>query len=84
MCSALLYHIVHIIIFHLFKVFISLQSCFVRLVVALETVIDVIIDICIPFVLSDHMCTTEQEAYGVYNAITKLNYYLQGADITVK
>ena len=28
--------------------------------------------------------TTEQEAYGVYYAITKWNYYLQGADITVK
>ena len=28
--------------------------------------------------------TTEQEAYGVYYAITKGNYYLQGADITVK
>ena len=28
--------------------------------------------------------TTEQEAYGVYCAITKWNYYLQGADITVK
>ena len=25
---------------------------------------------------------TEQEAYGVYYAITKWNYYLQGADIT--
>ena len=28
--------------------------------------------------------TTEQEAYGVYYAITKLNYYLQGADIIVQ
>ena len=28
--------------------------------------------------------TTEQEAYGVYYAITKWNYYLQGADITKK
>ena len=28
--------------------------------------------------------TTEQEAYGVYYAITKWNYYLHGADITVK
>ena len=28
--------------------------------------------------------TTEQEAYGVYYAITKWNYYLQGADIIVK
>ena len=27
---------------------------------------------------------TEQEAYGVYYAITKWNYYLQGADITVQ
>ena len=27
---------------------------------------------------------TEQEAYGVYYAITKWNYYLQGADNTVK
>ena len=26
----------------------------------------------------------EQEAYGVYYAITKWNYYLQGADITVQ
>ena len=26
--------------------------------------------------------TTEQEAYGVYYAITKWIYYLQGADIT--
>ena len=25
--------------------------------------------------------TTEQEAYGIYYAITKWNYYLQGADI---
>ena len=28
--------------------------------------------------------TTEQETYGVYYAITKWNYYLQGTDITVK
>ena len=28
--------------------------------------------------------TTELEAHGVYNAITKWNYYLQGANITVK
>ena len=28
--------------------------------------------------------TTEQEAYGIYYAITKWNYYLQGADIIVK
>ena len=28
--------------------------------------------------------TTKQEAYGVYFTITKWNYYLQGADITVK
>ena len=28
--------------------------------------------------------TTEQEAYGLYNAITKWNYYLQGADIIVR
>ena len=28
--------------------------------------------------------TTEQEAHGVYYAVTKWNYYLQGADITVK
>ena len=28
--------------------------------------------------------TTEQEAYEVYYTITKWNYYLQGADITVK
>ena len=28
--------------------------------------------------------TTEQEAYGVYYAITKWNYYLQGADIIVR
>ena len=28
--------------------------------------------------------TTEQEAYGVYYAITKWNYYLQGADIAVQ
>ena len=30
------------------------------------------------------MSTTEQEAYGVYYAVTKWNYYLQGADIIVK
>ena len=28
--------------------------------------------------------TTEQEAYGVYYAITKWNYYLQGADIVIR
>ena len=28
--------------------------------------------------------TTEQEAFGVYYAITKWNYYLQGADIIVQ
>ena len=28
--------------------------------------------------------TTEQEAYGTYHAITKWNYYLQGADIIVR
>ena len=28
--------------------------------------------------------TTKQEAYGVYYAITKWNYYLQGTDITVR
>ena len=28
--------------------------------------------------------TTEQEAYRVYYAITKWNYYLEGTDITVK
>ena len=28
--------------------------------------------------------TTEQEAYGVYYAITKWSYYLQGADIVVR
>ena len=28
--------------------------------------------------------TTEREAYEVYCMITKWNYYLQGADITVK
>ena len=28
--------------------------------------------------------TTEQESYGVYYAITKWNYYLQGTNITVK
>ena len=27
---------------------------------------------------------TEQEAYGVYYALTKRNYYLQGAAITVR
>ena len=27
--------------------------------------------------------TTEQEAFGVYYAITKWNYYLQGTDIIV-
>ena len=28
--------------------------------------------------------TTEQEAYGVYCAVTKWNYYLQGVDIIVR
>ena len=28
--------------------------------------------------------TTEQEAYGVYYAITKWNYYLQGAEVIVR
>ena len=28
--------------------------------------------------------TTEQEAFGIYYAITKWNYYLQGTNITVK
>ena len=28
--------------------------------------------------------TTQQEAYGVYYAVTKWNYYLQGADIIVR
>ena len=28
--------------------------------------------------------TTEQEAYGVYYAVTKWNYYLQGADVIVR
>ena len=28
--------------------------------------------------------TTEQETYDIYYSITKLNYYLPGADITVK
>ena len=28
--------------------------------------------------------TTEQETFGVYYAITKWNYYLQGADIIVQ
>ena len=27
--------------------------------------------------------TTEQEAYGVYYAITKWNYYLQGAEVII-
>ena len=27
--------------------------------------------------------TIEQEAYGVYYAVTKLNYYLQGAEVIV-
>ena len=38
MYSVLLYVIIHIIIFHLCKVFLSLQSCFVRLVVVLEII----------------------------------------------
>ena len=28
-------------------------------------------------------CSPEQEAYGLYYVVTKWNYYLQGADITV-
>ena len=28
--------------------------------------------------------TTEQETYGVYYAVTKWNYYLQGADVIVR
>ena len=28
-------------------------------------------------------CTMEQEAYGIYYAVTKWNYYLQGSDIVV-
>ena len=28
--------------------------------------------------------TTEQEAYGVYSAVTKWDYYLQGANIIVR
>ena len=28
--------------------------------------------------------TTEQEAYGIYYAITEWNYYMQGADIYVR
>ena len=28
--------------------------------------------------------TAEQEAYGIYYAITKWNYYLQGTNITVR
>ena len=28
--------------------------------------------------------TTEQEAYGIYYTITKWNYFLQGANITVR
>ena len=28
--------------------------------------------------------TTEQEAYGIYYAVTKWNYYLQGSDIVVQ
>ena len=30
------------------------------------------------------LSTTEQEAYGIYYAITKWNYYLQGTDIIVR
>ena len=38
--------------------------------------------ICIPFLETQRKwSTTEQEAYGVYYAITKWNYFLQGADI---
>ena len=39
--TVFLYLIVHIIIFHLCKVFLSLRSCFARFVVILETIIDV-------------------------------------------
>ena len=37
----------------------------------------------IPFWIQRKWSSTEQEAYGVYYAITKWNYYLQGADIIV-
>ena len=30
------------------------------------------------------MSTTEQDAYGVYYAVTKWNYYLQGVEIVVR
>ena len=30
------------------------------------------------------LSTTEQEAFGIYHAITKWNYYLQGADIIIR
>ena len=36
-----------------------------------------------PFQKHKKWSTTEQEACGVYYAITKWNYYLQGADIIV-
>ena len=29
------------------------------------------------------LSTTEQKAYGVYYAVTKWNYYLQGAEVIV-
>ena len=38
-------------------------------------------------IFSETQCkwsTTEQEAFGVYYAITKWNYYLQGANIIVR
>ena len=39
---------------------------------------------CIPFWKHKRKWSaTEQEAYGVYYAITKWNYYLQGPDIIV-
>ena len=28
--------------------------------------------------------TTKQEAYGVYYAVTKWNFYLQGADVIIQ
>ena len=45
-----------------------------------------------PIAFLSHACletqrkwsATEQEAYGVYYAVTKWNYYLQGADIIVR
>ena len=45
-----------------------------------------------PIAFLSHTCTetqrkwstTEEEAYGVYYAVTKWNYYLQGADVIVR